>query len=569
MSEGTTERRSDPRAGVVVRVGLTLTAVGVVNAAIDRRAFAGDPSDVPLAVGFGLFIGLLLLATLVKPVRWATPLAFAAFVIVYMLAAAELAASVIGMSAYMLFAVGAVFVTARHLRPLMVATFAFWTPALWAFGPTDALDDLPVLLRVAAVVTLAFTVIAIADPRRAHPSERLRHIGYGFLALAVVTASINRSLVVSSVGVAPGEAGAIVTSIALPLLSYARLRPARRELLVTFIALGTFALTGIAYIIGKPYHADVVAAVHRATELFLSGQDPYAVFDLPSALTRFGMDPSLATHLLDGTTVHTFNYPPVSFLVLSPFVALGFDDVRFVYLIEVLVIGIIAIRQIRPAWRSLALATLISNEIVTRQWIAAGIDPTWVLLLLLAWFLRGNRWASAILLGLAVADRQPAWFATPFFLLAIAHRTSYREAAIRLAIVAVTALAVIVPFAAGAPFRAVAGILAPILAPLVSDGVGLMRYEVAGVFPPLGRVTYTVLSLAAVVGLLALLWRRPRDLAGAPLVWPFLPLYLAWRSLQNYFAAAPLFAFIADDELAVDAPIPPPPDPRTAPRSPS
>ena len=65
---------------------------------------------------------------------------------------------------------------------------------------------------------------------------------------------------------------------------------------------------------------------------------------------------------------------------------------------------------------------------------------------------------------------------------------------------------------------------------------------------------YTAISLAAVVGLLAFLWRRPRDLAGAPLVWPFLPLYLAWRSLQNYFAAAPLFSLIADEELA-DRPI--------------
>ena len=95
-----------------------------------------------------------------------------------------------------------------------------------------------------------------------------------------------------------------------------------------------------------------------------------------------------------------------------------------------------------------------------------------------------------------------------------------------------------------------AGILAPIAAPFVSDGVGLMRYGAAGYFPQLDRLVYTFVSLAAVVGLLAFLWRRPRDLAGAPLVWPFLPLYLAWRSLQNYFAAAPLFALIADDELA-------------------
>jgi hypothetical protein len=114
-----------------------------------------------------------------------------------------------------------------------------------------------------------------------------------------------------------------------------------------------------------------------------------------------------------------------------------------------------------------------------------------------------------------------------------------------------------VPFALGNPARAVGGILAPILAPLVSNGVGLMRYGEAGVLPDLPREAYTVISLLVLVGLLVLLWRRPRSLAGAPLAWPFLPLYFAWRSLQNYFAAAPLFALVADEELEIDTPEPP------------
>jgi hypothetical protein len=42
----------------------------------------------------------------------------------------------------------------------------------------------------------------------------------------------------------------------------------------------------------------------------------------------------------------------------------------------------------------------------------------------------------------------------------------------------------------------------------------------------------------------------------APLVWPFLPLYFAWRSLQNYFVLAPLFVFVADEELAPEVPPP-------------
>ena len=267
-----------------------------------------------------------------------------------------------------------------------------------------------------------------------------------------------------------------------------------------------------------------------------------------------------------GSVVHTFNYPAMSFLVVAPFVWLGIGDIRWVYLGEVLIIAVLAIRQLRPAWRSMALATVVGNEIVTRQWILAGIDPSWALFVLAAWLFRERRWTSSILFGLAVADRQPAWFVTPFFLLAIAQQTSGREAMRRAAIAFGVAVALNLPFIIGAPERAIGGILAPLLAPLVSDGVGLMRYGAAGFLPQLDRIVYTFLSLAALVGLLAFLWRRPDDLAGAPLVWPFLPLYLAWRSLQNYFAAAPLFSLIADDELEerrrTDATMSPPLDRR-------
>jgi uncharacterized membrane protein len=529
-----------------------LTATGIASAAIDRRSLAGTTPDLPLAVGFGLFVAILLLATLRRPPRGVTWLALVSFAIVYLLAAAELASSLVGMLSYLLFALGATLVTVGQLRPLMVAAFALWTPALWLFGPTAALEQLPAGLRIAAVAALAFTVIAIADPRRTHPSDRLRHIGYGILAISCVAASIGRSLVVESSSITPGQLLALIAAIGLPLLSYLKMRPASRETLATGLALATFAFVGLAYIVGKPYHTDVVAAEHHAAELFLAGQDPYATFDLPQALARFGLDPQLATHLENGSVVHTYNYPAMSFLVIAPFVALGVDDVRWVYLVEVLLIAAISVQQLRPAWRSMALATVIGSEIVTRQWILAGIDPSWALFTLGAWLVRRHRWWSSILLGLAVGARHPAWFVAPFFVLAILERFGRREAIRTAAIALAVAVAVNLPFVIGAPDRAIGGILAPMFAPLVSDGVGLMRYGADGVVPLFPRTVYTALSLVALAGLLVLLWRRPRDLAGAPLAWPFLPLYFAWRSLQNYFAAAPLFALVADEELEND-----------------
>ena len=546
------ERRTEPRRGVITRVGLVLAATGIASAAIDRRSLAGTTPDIPLAVGFGMLVAILLLASLRRPPRGASWLALASVGLIYVLAAAELASSVIGMISYLLLALAATLFTAPHLRPLAVGAFALWTPALWLFGPTEALQQLPVELRIAAVFALAFTVFAIADPRRTHPADRLRHAGYGILAIACVAASMARSLVVSSPGFAPGEILATLCAFGLPALSYARIRPTRRELLATGLALLTFAFVGLGYIVGKGYHTDVVAAAHRATELFIAGQNPYAVFDLPQALERFGLDPQLATHLEDGSVVHTFNYPAMSFLQLVPWVWLGLTDIRWVYLIETLLIAVVAIRQLRSTWRSMALATVIGSEIITRQWILAGIDPSWALYLLVAWLLRSHRVVSSILLGLAIADRQPAWFVAPFFLLAILQRYGGRHALRALGIAAATAVAVNAPFLIGEPSRAIGGMLAPVLAPLVSGGVGLMRYGASDIGPAFPRLVYTALSLTAMATLLLVLWRRPRSLGGAPLAWPLLPLYLAWRSNQNYFAASPLFALVADDELAED-----------------
>jgi hypothetical protein len=50
------ERRSDPRLGVALRVGLALTATGIASAGLGRRALTGSGADVPLAVAFACFV---------------------------------------------------------------------------------------------------------------------------------------------------------------------------------------------------------------------------------------------------------------------------------------------------------------------------------------------------------------------------------------------------------------------------------------------------------------------------------------------------------------------------------
>lgn len=550
----TVDRRSDPRLGVAMRIGLALTATGIASTGLGRRALSGSGADVPLAVAFGCFAILLVLASLQRPPRLSAWVGLAMVAGVYLATAVALADTPIGMAAYLVAAGLATWRTAPHLRAFTVAAFALWTPALGIFASRGVMV-LPAPVLVAAMFALAYTVAVLVDPSRVHPSDRLRRVGFGIVAIATMTALFDRHLAVGSSGLAPDDLFAIVVAFVLPLLAHVRARPSTRDAIATGLVLTTFALVGLACVSAVPYHADAVAALHRAAEIFLSGQDPYAVFDLPEALARFHMDPQLATHLEGGAVMRTYNYPALSFLVVAPFLALGLGDVRWVFLAEVLVLALVATSRLRLAWRPMALATIVGNAIVLRQLILAGIDPMWALLVVGSWLALGRAWLSPVLLGLALAARQTAWFVTPFYALVIWQRSGWREAVRGSVIAAAVALAVNVPFFAGAPARFIEGVSAPILSPLEPDGVGLVRFALGGIGPLLPRGVYGALALALFAALLFGIARWRRAVTSAPLVWPFLPLYFAWRSLQNYFVLATLFVFIADEELAPEAPL--------------
>jgi len=551
----TVERRSEPRLGVAMRVGLALIATGIASAGLGRRALSGSGADVPLAVAFGCVAILLVLASLQRPPRVSAWIGLALAAGIYIATAVALAETALGMVAYFGAAAFATWRTAPHLRAFTVAAFALWTPALGVFATRgDTVLPMPVLL--AAMFALAYTVAALVDPSRVHPSDRLRRTGFGIVAIAIMAGLFDRHLAVGSSGLAPDDLLAMLVAFALPLLAHLRVRPATRDVVATSLVLTTFALVGLVCLSVVPYHADAVAAVHRMAELFLSGQDPYAVFDLPEALARFRMDPELATHLEGRAVLHSYNYPALSFLVVAPFVALGVGDIRWVYLGGVLVIAIVVMSRLRMAWRPMALATIVGNAIVLRQPILAGIDPTWALLVIGAWLALGRAWLSPVLLGLAFAARQTAWFVAPFYVALVWQRSGPREAMRRALIAAAIAVAVNVPFFARAPERFIDGVSAPILGALEPDGVGLVRFGLSGIGPLLPRVAYGALALVVFAVLLAVFVRWRRGLTSAPLVWPFLPLYFAWRSLQNYFVLATLFVFVADEELAPEVPPP-------------
>ena len=405
-------------------------------------------------------------------------------------------------------------------------------------------------LAFAAYLALALWAM-LAPPGQAGRPLWPASLGPLALAASLMVALLDRHQLVASRTVAPDDVAATATAVALVAIAVRAPRLAGRPL-VMGAALAAYALIGISFVAGASYHSDAVANVHHAAELLVSGSDPYRSLDTLAALDRFGIDRDYATHVVDGTPLRSFNYPALAVLLPAPFVGLGLADLRPLYLALLIGACLAAIAAVSAPWRPFVLAAAIGNVAIARQHVLAGIDPTWAILLgaaLLA-LERARRGAtglavlSAVLLGLACASRQPAWFAVPLVVAAVWRDRGAAPAARYAAVVLIAFLVPAVPFLAVAPGAYVAGVLAPILLPLEPHGVGLAWLGQTGALPLLDRGVYAVLALGAlaVAGVAA---HRRRPALPAVAVLALAPVYLAWRALQSYFTFAGPFAALA------------------------
>ena len=538
-------------SSTLLRASLALTATGIVSAASIRHVLEEGGTDIPFAVGYAFYLSLILIATPRHPPRWSPVLAFAFAAITYAVAIVTLNGNALAVGLYLAAALLGYVATPAAFRPLTVAAFALWTPAIRFFGPDPLAGEFPPLLAFASVLSLINLVAALLDRSAGDPDERLRRIGLGLLAVATVATVVERHLVVESTVIAPDDVMALIVVGVLPVLGVARLRPSTRDALATGLALATFVLAAMALLLGKGYHVDAVTVPHVAAQELLAGKDPYTAFDLPAALAQFGINPELVTHYEDGSVLRSLNYPALNFLLVTPFIALGATDIRWIYLAEILALVLVLLRKVRIPWRPLVAAGVVGNTVIVRQNILAGVDPTWWAMLTVAWIFVESRWLSPIAVGLAMASRQPAWFAAPFYIVGIWKRSGRDEALRRAAIVAVAALAPNLPFMIDNPAAFFDGVGAPMLGALAPYGVGFVRLGLDGPFPLLPRAVYGALAAVSFFGLLAVLWRFWRQIPIGALIFPFVPLYLAWRSLQNYFGSIPLLAMAGDDELIV------------------
>lgn len=320
-----------------------------------------------------------------------------------------------------------------------------------------------------------------------------------------------------------------------------------------------------------PYHNDAIALNHCSARLVLEGRDPYVDLDIFDCYEQLGigadrttplrhgefagvavyptddqLDAAWALRGRDGDNVEFVSqpsYPALSFLLIVPFVALGWDENRLYVLC---LLGAMALVVLRTpiGLRPFMLTAVLGAASLAAFTVNGSADLLYVLPLAVAWLWRERRW-SALAYGIAAATKQLAWFFAPFYLIAVVTMHGWREGLRRAAIAAAVFVGTNLPFLFANPQDWLDGVLTPVSEPMFARGAGLIFLGTHGGIPLLPSGVYLGLEGACAVVCVAVAWRSRRTSPELGVVLALMPLFFAWRSLFSYFFVIPLFAAVA------------------------
>ncbi len=307
---------------------------------------------------------------------------------------------------------------------------------------------------------------------------------------------------------------------------------------------------------------DSVAMTGCGSDLFAHGHNPYTDFYMVDCLPRYGLDGSAATPLQAGAFAHTagptfasmrrvfarevqqhqhwlpefeshFNYPAGSFILPLLFRPLVGHDLSVFYLVCILLAYLLLVWIAPGRMRPWIVLFALGNLTVWAYATGAANDSLDVLLILVAWATWRRSLLSAVLLGLAIATRQNAWFFVPFYAILVGRVYGLRPLVWRAAIAAAVFALLNAPFALQSPVDWIDGVLGPLHDPMYGLG-GLFDLAEQGILPLLPRQGYTLLELAAFAACALYYVRVCRDQPGTGLALATVPLLFAWRSPYMY-----------------------------------
>ncbi len=322
-----------------------------------------------------------------------------------------------------------------------------------------------------------------------------------------------------------------------------------------------------------PYHNDAIALNDCAARLVLEGRDPYASLDIFECYAQLGIGADRTTPLKRGLFadvavyptddqldaawalrareggagnvefVSRPSYPALSFLLIIPFVALGWDTNRL-YVLCLLAAMALVVWRTPVGFRPFMLTAVLGAASLAAFTVNGSADLLYVLPLAASWLWRERRW-SALAYGIAAATKQLAWFFAPFYLIAVVTTHGWREGLRRAAISATVFVAANLPFLLPHPGDWLEGLMTPISEPMFARGAGIVFLGTNGGLPLLPSSAYLALEGGCALICLALAWRSRRTSPELGLVLALVPLFFAWRSLFSYFFVIPLFAAVA------------------------
>ncbi len=320
-----------------------------------------------------------------------------------------------------------------------------------------------------------------------------------------------------------------------------------------------------------PYHNDAIALNECAARLVLEGRDPYASLDIFDCYAELGigadrttplkrgafadlaeyptddqLDAAWALRAREGANVEFVSrpsYPALSFLLILPFVALGWDTNRL-YVLCLLAAMALVVWRTPAGLRPFMLTAVLGAASLAAFTVNGSADLLYVLPLVATWLWRERRW-SALAYGIAVATKQLAWFFAPFYLIAVVTTHGWREGLRRAAISAAVFVAANLPFLLLDPRDWLEGVMTPISEPMFARGAGIVFLGTNGGLPLLPSGAYLALEGLCAVMCLAIAWRSRRTSPELGVVLALVPLFFAWRSLFSYFFLIPLFAAVA------------------------
>jgi hypothetical protein len=311
---------------------------------------------------------------------------------------------------------------------------------------------------------------------------------------------------------------------------------------------------------------DATALSHQATENLLDGKNPYAEANTISAIIDYNGEIDKITPLREGRFADVFpyptagqleqfwedirqnpdqipveieskfNYPAGAFLLPVPFVLIGINDLRIIFVILLLPVLAYVIYRVRYDLRLHLIFALIASLELWNSLPAGETGFLYFPFLFLGWILpKRNLWLSALFMAIAIAIKQLAWFVLPFYLILIFRTIGPKQMAASLFIIIAVFLATNLPFIVMNPSLWFDSVVAPVTDNMFPLGVGIVSIVLGGFVDIQSPLPFAIIE--CIIAFLVVIWyffkcsRYPQT----GLILAVLPLFFAWRSLWGYF----------------------------------